>query len=62
VAFLIQLLKKESLSPGLFFSLYFSLIIMARRWSIKEEEGLAVIKKRLKDELAARQQFPEGAK
>jgi hypothetical protein len=35
---------------------------MARRWSIKEEEGLAVIKKRLKDELAARQQFPEGAK
>ena len=33
---------------------------MASRWKLKEEEALKEIRVRLKDELAARPQFPEG--
>ena len=30
------------------------------RWSAKEEEALVEVKRRLKDQLANRPQFPEG--
>jgi len=33
---------------------------MGRRWSVKEENALAEVKRRLKDQLANRPQFPEG--
>ena len=33
---------------------------MGRRWSVKEENALTEVKRRLKDQLANRPQFPEG--
>lgn len=34
--------------------------MVARRWSAEEEKALAEVKRRLKDQLANRPQFPEG--
>jgi hypothetical protein len=34
--------------------------MVGHRWSAVEENALAEVKRRLKDQLAARPQFPEG--
>jgi hypothetical protein len=34
--------------------------MVARRWSAEEEKALAEVKRRLRDQLSNRPQFPEG--
>ena len=41
-------------------SIDFAVLDMGRRWSVREENALTEVKRRLKDQLANRPQFPEG--